>query len=206
MHFVFTRGNDLRFFSTYAVDFAYKLLNLWVTLEIYSRLMTSYPALRKISAKVLWVSIIALLTISAMVYRFSDLHGLDSLMAALNSISRSFRIVQLGLLTVIFLIARSFHLRLRPYYNYIAIGLIIIDCSELIALSIYAMTQYSTYGVHAGNLLRMIASLLVQIMWIRVLFAGEGVSPAGTPADLAALPFEQIDGWNYSLGAFGRSR
>jgi hypothetical protein len=199
MWYASTQGPRVHFAAHYTVDTLYKLLNLWVTLEIYARLMTAFPALRQLAARVLWMALSILLIICVIVYELSDLQGIPTTLVVFNSLARSFRIVQLGLFIIVFLIARSFHLRLGRYYTFIAIGLVLIDCSELVALSVFAISRYSIPFLHAGILLRIGTDLLVALMWIYVLYAGEGPRSTFASPSEAALAVGDVDQWNAAL-------
>jgi hypothetical protein len=188
---------SLYFYFYFSTDAIYKVLNIWVTFEIYSRLMNSFPALRQLAWKVLWIAGVILLATCALIYQLSTFQGVPPLFAALYTIGRTFRVVQLGLLFVIFLIARSLQIRLRRYYAFIAIGLVMIDSGEFISLSILLANKSSLFAI--GDSIPMLLSIAVTTLWIVVLFIGEGAIASNASPNYAALPLAEIREWNDAL-------
>ncbi len=113
-----------RYFWVYTiVDWIYKMLTVWMTLEIYKRLTTKFPGIQTTALRLLSVAVAFMLLVAGVAYLYSDFAKVPSESILLISLGRAFRLGDIGLLCALFFVVRSFGLRLRQYYVWIATGL-----------------------------------------------------------------------------------
>jgi len=162
-----------------------------VIYEIYASLLREYAALQKLGAFLFWL-MGAVLVLIALWAAFNS-PGSDTFrfVRAVLNLERSMRIVQAGLLVVLFIFASFFGLSWKNYLFGIALGLAVYVCAEL------AVVAMRAYGGKAQNfsftLLKPAAYNLGVLIWTFY------VLKSWRAADLRLLPKTELAAWNDAL-------
>jgi len=178
-----------------------KTLNTWVVLEIYARLMRTFPALRKAAAWTLWSALVIGVIAGLLVWSFTPIPKSNPWSEHIELLGYSLKMLQLGLLLAVALIVRFFHLQLRRYYVFIAVGLAIVGLGDL---SSYVLT--STFGYAKLNIINCINITINTVgigLWTYVLLTGEPERPS--TGAYAATSLEELRHWNAALSNLNRS-
>ena len=185
----------------WSAQVGYKFLNAWVVLEIYVRLMRSFPALRKAAAWTLWSALVIGIIAGLLVWIFAPVPKSTPWEEHVEMLGYSLKMIQLGLLFAVALIVRFFRLQLRRYYTFIAVGIAIIGLGDL---SSYALT--STLGYSKMNLINCInlsLNAMGTAVWVFVLLTGE--PEHFSTGAYAATSLEELRHWNAALSNLNRS-
>src|SRR5260370_25391738 len=166
-------------------------LGFAVIYEIYANLLNESSALQKLGTFLFWIMALVLVLIA--LWTAFNVPGSDvsRVLKALFTLERSVRIVQCGLLVVLFIFASFFGLSWKNYLFGIALGFSIFLSMELAVVAIRA---------YVG------ASLDQLISWLLLISYNLGVSvwtvyvvKRGRVADLQVLPRTELAAWNAAL-------
>ena len=167
-------------------------LGIWTVYEIFGHLFVPYPTLRRLAAAIFQWAMVALVVLGVVVrFSQSSLAGRNALTSYIVA-EEAMRVVEVGLLMVLFLFATTFGLHWRQYVFGIALGLGIFTTVQLAALTLRVH-----FGLPAGNGMQMAdvlsfsASLMV---WIGYLFA-----PERAAARQQVPQRVQLEQWNQAL-------
>jgi hypothetical protein len=167
------------------------VLILAVIYEIYASLLKEYTSLQKLGAILFWFMGVVLVLVAF--WTAFNSPGSDTLrfIRAVLTLERSMRIVQAGLLMVLFVFASFFGLSWKNYLFGIALGLSIFIFAEL------AIVAVRTFGGKAQNLfyvlLKPASYDLAALVWMVYLVK------SWQAKDLPALPRTQLVEWNDTL-------
>jgi hypothetical protein len=167
------------------------VLMLAVIYEIYASLLKEYAALQKVGAILFWIMGAVLVSIALWTAFNSPGSDTFRFLRTLLTLERSVRIVQGGLLIVLFIFASFFGLSWKNYLFGIALGLALYVCADLAVVAIRA------YGGKTQNwsfiLLKPAAYNLGALVWTVYVLKSWRV------ADLRALPKTELAAWNETL-------
>jgi hypothetical protein len=159
--------------------------------EIYANLLSEYAVLQKLGTVLFWIMGLALVSVAlgtAFSVPSSDRYYVLQTMLTLE---RSVRIVQCGLLVVLFVFASFFGLSWKNYLFGIALGYAIFLSMELAAVAVRA---------HVGNSLNKLFNWLQLISYnVGVLVWTFYVVKRWRVEDLRLMPKTQLAEWNETL-------
>lgn len=169
-------------------------LGMAVIYEIYANLLKEYAALEKLGTILFWLTSFILVLVAAWTAYNTPGADAERLRNGFLTLERSVRIVQCGLLIVLFLFARFFGLSWKNHLFGIALGFATFVFFELVVVAWRAYTgatgasQFPFYMV-----LKPAAYDLGLLIWIAY------VVKAPRPADLRILPKTELAAWNDAL-------
>jgi hypothetical protein len=185
------KNPDVYFYSYWYSELISWVLVLAVVYEIYSSLLKEYAALQKLGAILFWVMGIVL----ALIALWTAFHvpGSESFRfyKTVLTMERSMRIVQSGLLIVLFIFASFFALSWKNYLFGIALGFAVFVSVEL---AIVAVRAYGGKGEHLlFRWLKPASYNLAALVWSVYLLR------RSRAADLRFLPKTELAAWNEAL-------
>jgi hypothetical protein len=168
------------------------LLGLGVIYEIFSHLLSPYPALRKLASQIFQTVIVLLILLGCILVYAQPLGERSHIQAALLIMEQAGRILEVGLLGFLFLFASAFGLHWRQYLFGIAVGLGVFVTVELVAVTMrvqFGMTANSIF-----NIVRTISFNSSLLLWIGYILAPElAVAPTEVPKRA------QLEQWNKAI-------
>jgi len=190
LHFVVDRHALAYFYTYYATEVVAWALGLAVIQEVMQCLLEPYHAVRNLVVLLFrWGA--ALLIVIALLTAYSG-PGLavDRLLTNILMLERGVRIVQAGLLSLLFIFARAMRLRWPHYVFGIALGFAIFSSVDL------ALVTVRTYDIWTHTLFAILnpaAFVVAQGVWLYYLAVPER-SPVYQPH--ATL---RMEGWDFAL-------
>lgn len=189
----FIRENRSAYFYTYWIcEAAGLILAFGVVYEIFKTLLFSYTGLRRL-ANVLFLAGVLLFIGLAVVVRYAQPSGeQNTLMAAVLIGEESTRIVEVGLLMLLFAFSSTFGLHWRQHAFGIALGLGLFSAVELIAVMAREHVGYTAAQTFA--VIRIVAYSTSLLIWLGYLLAPERVTSE------CELPKRaQLEQWNQAI-------
>ncbi len=162
-----------------------------VIYEIYANLLKEYAVLQKLGAFLFWIMGLVLVLIALWTAFNVPGSEVSRLLQALLTLERSVRIVQCGLLVVLFVFASFFGLGWKNHLFGIALGFAIFLCMELALVAIRTYT-----GARQDQLFSWLQSIsynLGVLVWTLYVVKRWRV------ADLRRLPKTELAAWNDTL-------
>lgn len=159
--------------------------------EIFSVVLRSYPALRRLGLILFRCLAVVLLLISIMLSTYGNKTGIPPIVQGLAILDRSVAIVQSGLLAFLFAFASYFRLSWRNFVYGIALG-----------LGIFSSVQLATSALRAGqgvgngpfDIFVMGTYNICVLIWVAYAFVPERqLAPVSKP------PEHDLRSWNYEL-------
>jgi hypothetical protein len=178
----------------------YKILNAWVVLEIYFRLMHSFPALRKPAAWTLWIALIIGVVSAGLIWSFAPLPKASPLEEHMQQIGYSLKMLQLGLLIAVVVIVQVFRLQLRRYYVFIAVGIALSALGDLSNFALISNYGYSNF--YLFTCINLTINGIGSAVWVYVLITGEPRRPSA--GAYAATSVEDLRAWNTAISDLQR--
>ena len=167
------------------------VLGIAVIWEIYAKLLKEYAVLRKVGRVLFWI-VGAILVLVAMwtAHRAPGADAERVLRGALT-LERSVRIVQCGLLLVLFVFSSFFGLSWKDQLFGIALGFAVYVCTELAVVAIRAYTGHTQIPFY--RYLNPAAWDVALIIWTFY------VVKQWRPATVPKLPKNDLAAWNDTL-------
>ena len=189
-------GHPFTYFYTYWVfEGVSVVLGFSVVYEVFGRLLTPYPALRRLALLIFQWSVLVLVLMGFVVLYAQPAVDYSRLGAAIRVVDEATRIIEVGLLMFLFLFSTAFGLHWRQCVFGMALGLGIFATVELIGI-----TMQNYLGEALNNsfpMVRAIAFNISLLVWAGYLLAPEKeVSPAEAPHH------GQLEQWNQALTEF----
>jgi hypothetical protein len=171
------------------------VLGFAVVYEVFGRLLTPYPALRRLALLVFQWSVIILVLMGCVVLYAQSAVEQSKLAAAVMVVEEATRIIEVGLLMFLFLFSTAFGLHWRQCVFGMALGLGIFATIELVGIT---MRNYWGPAISSSfSLVRAIAFSISLIVWSGYLLVRE------KEASLAEAPHHgQLEQWNQALTEF----
>jgi hypothetical protein len=188
---IMANPTSMRFYTYWGGEIVTWALGMAVIYEIYATLLTEYSVLQKAGALLFWI-VGAILVLIASWTAFNA-PGSDTfrLMQGALTLERSVRIVQCGLLVILFIFASFFGLSWKNYLFGIALGFAIFVSVELavVAIRAYAGTSQN----HFYRWLKPGSYDLAIVVWAVYIMKSWRL------ADLRVLPKTELAAWNETL-------
>ncbi|HTC94776.1 MAG TPA: hypothetical protein VK699_15150 [Terriglobales bacterium] len=166
-------------------------LGMAVIYEIYANLLKEYAVLQKMGTILFWLTSIILVLIASWTALNTPGADVERLAKGFLTLERSLRIVQCGLLVVLFLFARFFGLSWKNYLFGIALGFATFVFFELTVVAVRAYTGVSQVPFY--RFLKPASYDLGLLIWTVY------VIKAWRPVDLRVLPKTELAAWNDAL-------
>jgi hypothetical protein len=196
LYFVKVKGSPLTYFYAYWICEAVGvMLGFAVVYEVFGRLLTPYPALRRLALLIFQWSIMVLVLMGCVILYAQSAAESDKLVAAVRVVEEATRIIEVGLLMFLFLFSTAFGLHWRQCVFGMALGLGIFATVELVGIT---MQNYLGAAVNSSfAMVRPIAFNVSLMVWAGYLLAPEKeASPAEAPHH------GQLEQWNQVLTEF----
>lgn len=190
------RGFSTVYLYTYWIcEAAGVILGFAVVYEVFGKLLTPYPALRRMALSIFQWSTLALILMGCVVLYAQSAAAGDKLSAAVMVVEEATRIIEVGLLMFLFLFSTAFGLHWRQCVFGMALGLGIFATVELIALT---MRNYWGEGLNISfSVVRAAAFNISLMVWAGYLLAREKAA-----SSVEAAHRGQLEQWNQVLTEF----
>jgi prepilin signal peptidase PulO-like enzyme (type II secretory pathway) len=170
------------------------LVGLGIAYEIFRTIFMSHRALKRIATITFAVSAVALVSLGTSLIVSKAPFSSTDVMKSVLVVSEAARILEVGLIGVLFLFSRAFGIHWRQATFGIALGLGIVATAELIALTI--QSEFGPGAIDILNLARTGAFDVSLLTWIGYILAPE-------PSLNIALPEKsQLEEWNRAVMEF----
>jgi hypothetical protein len=180
------------FYTYWTCEGVSLLLGFAVVCEIFRTLLFSFSALRRIATFVFSAAIIVLLVLAVVVVYAQASSERNPLVAGILVAEEAFRMVELGLLMILFLFSTAFGLNWKQSVFGITLGLGFFTAVELVAVTV--RTHLGVTAAPWFGLARAIAFNLSLFIWLGYLLAPEKVSSS------AEVPKQaQLEQWNQAV-------
>lgn len=171
------------------------VLGFAVVYEIFGRLLTPYPALRRLALLVFRWSTISLVIMGGLVLYAQSVRAIDWGATAVQLIEEAVRVIEVGLLMFLFLFSTAFGLHWRQSLFGMALGLGIFTTMELIVITVRNLR--GPVFNESFSVVRGIAFIISLMVWAGYLLVPE------SETDLATTSHHgQLEQWNQALTEF----
>ena len=178
------------FYSYWAAEILAWALGLAVIQEALEHLLKPYHAVQRLVTVLFrWGAALLILTAFLTAYD-APLSAVNRMFANILMLERGVRIVQVGLLSLLFVFARAMRLRWPHYVFGVALGFAIFSSVDLALVTVRAQDIW-THAVFV--ILKPAAFVVAQSVWLYYLAVPER-SPVYRPQ-----PAPQMEGWNGAL-------
>ncbi len=167
-------------------------LGLAVVYEIFIRLFLLYPGLQRVTRLSLYGVVAVLILLAAAVLASHTPIGQNGVLQAVLLVEEAARVVELGLLTFLFVFYSLFGLHWRQSVFGITLGLGICTVVKLLALTV--MPYMSPSGALAINVISVLAFDCSLLIWLGYMLAPERVINTGELPQRA-----QLEQWNQAI-------
>jgi hypothetical protein len=167
------------------------VLGMAMIYEIYTNLLKEYAVLQKLGTVLFWLTGVILVLVASWTAYSSPGADAERLLKGFLALERSVRIVQCGLLVVLFLFARFFGLSWKNHLFGIALGFATFVFFELAVVAVRAYTGASQIPYYL--FLKPASYDLGLLIWIGY------VVKAPRSVDLRILPKTELAAWNDAL-------
>jgi hypothetical protein len=190
------KASPFTYFCTYWSNEALGLiLGFAVVYEIFGKLLTPYPALRRLALLIFQWSILVLVLMACVVLYAQSSADNYRVVTAVMVLEEATRIIEVGLLMSLFLFSTAFGLHWRQCVFGMALGLGIFATAELVAITMrnfWGPTFTAQFSV-----VRVIAFNISLLMWTGYLLVPEKEARASeSPAH------SHLEQWNQALTEF----
>jgi hypothetical protein len=185
-------GSTAYFWAYWGGEVVSWALALAAIQEIGQHLFKPYPAVERLIAVLFRWGAGLLIFIAIFVAYAAPGTDTARVMQGVVALERSVRIVQVGLLSLLFVLAGFLRLRWPHYVFGIALGFGVFCSVELAAITLRAHTGMMGHSIFA--ILKPVAFVVAQGVWVYCLAVPERARAAAAPE---AEP--QMEGWNVAL-------
>ena len=167
------------------------LLSLAVVREVFTKLFSPHPALRKLATLIFRVAVVALLTLAGWVI-YAQSGAARSYPDALLLAEQATRIIEVGSIMFLFLASSAFGLHWRQNLFGIALGLGMVAAVELITISFVGHVRPGVVPIF--SLVRVLSFGTTLLIWLGYLLVPERATSSGELPKKA-----QLEQWNRAV-------
>lgn len=192
--FRWSHGYGAYFYSYWMIEAASIGLGFAVIWEVFSSIFRPYEGLRSLAGTLYRLGAVGLLIVAILSVAMAPAADRNWLAGTVVLLDRSLRLIQVGLLLLLFALSRYFRLSLAHLAFGIALGF---GLSASIQLAVVAMRTY--YGTPAGSQFTLLAPAAFTcgvLVWL-LYTLGPQKEPADAKPIQASLP--QVERWNQAL-------
>ena len=188
---LFNRGGRGYFYTFWACEAIGIVLGLAVVREVFTKLFSPHPALRKLATVVFRVAVVALVVLACAVY-YGESGKALGFSRGIMLAEEAARIVELGLIMFLFLSSSAFGLHWRQNEFGIALGLG--TCAAVELFNVTLINHVSHEAAQIFNLVRSLSFNLSLFIWLDYLLAPERATSSGELPKKA-----QLEQWNQAV-------
>lgn len=178
--------------SIYTSEIFSLAISVGVIYEVFTSVLAPYEALNHVAKRLFAVSAMVLAVVAIALAEAGKGPGINRLAYAVFVSYRSLRVVQLGLLLILFALARSFGLKWRTYTFGIALGYGIYAAVDLILTTMRAELGESFWHLH--SILSAIAFTGMHFIWLSYFLQRQEIAQP-----VRVIPYNDIAKWNEKL-------
>jgi hypothetical protein len=181
------------YFYTYWANEALGIaLGLLVVYEIFRHLFSVHAALLRLATLTFRIAIVILLSAGLIVFLMQPPSHTSNIGAAVQAVEQAARIIEVGLLMILFICSAAFGLHWKQAEFGIALGLGFFATIELLAVTLRPLVDHP--GALLLNVMRIGAFDCSLLIWLGYLLA-----PAEQPATTVDVPKAQLEQWNQAV-------
>jgi hypothetical protein len=181
------------YFYTYWIGEALGIaLGLLIVYEIFRHIFSVHAALLRLATITFRIAIIVLLSAGVIVFLMQPPSHTNSLGTAVMAVEQAARIIEVGLLMILFGCSAVFGLHWKQAEFGIALGLGFFATIELITITLRPMVGHS--GAALVNVMRIAALDCSLLIWLGYLLA-----PPERPTTPVDVPKVQLEQWNQAV-------
>jgi hypothetical protein len=180
------------FYFYYAFEICSIALGFSVIYETFTSVLEPYDALNRVSKRLLLGVALFLVAIGIVLMRFGTGTSIDHVSTVIYVSIRTLRLIQAGVLLVLFAIVRSLGLTWRSYIFGIALGYGLYAIIDLIFT--LQRTYYGNPIWSLSSLLRTLAYNLMVVIWTCYFW-----QPREVAQPARVIPYNDIAKWNEKL-------
>lgn len=185
--------NRVVYFYVYWIGEAIGIgLGLFVVYEIFKHIFTVHGALLRLATIAFRVAIVLLLAAGVTVFLMQPASQTSSLRTAVQAVEEATRIIEVGLLMILFICSAAFGLHWKQAEFGIALGLGFFATLELMAVTLRPIVSHS--GTVLMDVMRVVAFDCSLVIWLGYLLA-----PPERPANTVDVPKAQLEQWNQAV-------
>jgi hypothetical protein len=185
------RGGRGYFYTFWACEAIGIVLGLAVVREVFTKLFSPHPALRKLATVIFRVAVVALVVLACAVY-YAESGNARGFARGIMLAEEAARIVELGVIMFLFLSSSAFGLHWRQNEFGIALGLG--TCAAVELFNVTLMTHVSQEAAQIFSLLRSFSFNLSLLIWLGYLLVPERATSS------AEIPKrDQLEQWNQAV-------
>jgi hypothetical protein len=171
-------------------------LRFGIVYELLRHVLHNYPALRDLGTKAFSWATILLVTMAIILAWFAPANGTGHVMSVIFVLARTADLLLCGLLLLLFLFRRLFHLSWRSCTFGIALGLGILASADLATYAIRAQIEPLIRDLNTDilDLMTQCATFCSVLIWTIYM-----VAPERQPQALMRLPEHDLETWNQEL-------
>ena len=190
---VYIYKNQTAYLITYVVgESVLLILGLALVREIFTHLFSAHAGLRKMATLLFRVVVVLLMVLALTVISIKAPIGSSSLRIVVPIVEEAGRIVQVGLIMLLFLFSSAFGLRWRQHVFGVALGLGVTTVVELLAITL--VPHVNKAMASALNLAHVVTFDLALLVWMGYLIAPE---PVRSSVDVPKRA--QLEQWNQAV-------
>jgi hypothetical protein len=185
--------NQTLYFITYIIgESVLLILGLALVREIFTHLFSAHAGLRKVAILLFRVVVVLLVVMAVTVIAIKAPIGKSSPTIVLPIVEEAGRIVQVGLIMLLFLFSSAFGLRWRQHVFGMALGLGMTTVGELLTITMQPhVNKAMAFGLNLAHVVTFDLALLV---WMGYLIAPE---PTSSSTDVPKRA--QLEQWNQAV-------
>jgi hypothetical protein len=181
------------YFYTYWIGEALGIaLGLLIVYEIFRHIFSVHAALLRLATITFRIAIVVLLLAGVIVFLMQPPSHTNSLGTAVMAVEQAARIIEVGLLMILFGCSAVFGLHWKQAEFGIALGLGFFATIELITITLRPMVGHS--GAALVNVMRIAALDCSLLIWLGYLLA-----PPERPTTPVDVPKIQLEQWNQAV-------
>jgi hypothetical protein len=180
------------YYFFYAVESLSLALSFVVIYEVFSSVMEPYDALRKVGKSLFFWTAAGLLLVGVLFAVFGPSTGGARVFKIVFYSERALRIVQVGLLALLFAISRSLALSWRSNAFGIALGYGIYASIQLVIVVL--RLKYINFGHYVISWISTLSFMLASLIWLRYV-----LQPQRVAQPVRVIPYNDIAKWNEKL-------
>jgi hypothetical protein len=181
------------YFAAYVIgESVLMVLGLALVREIFSHLFSAHGGLRKMATLVFRVVVVLLMLLAVAVIYAKGPIGKSGIGTALLIVEEACRIIQVGLIMLLFLFSSAFGLRWRQHVFGVALGLGMTTVGELLAVTM--VPHVNKTMAWSLDLAHVAAFDLALLVWMGYL-----ITPEPAPSDADVPQHAQLEQWNQAV-------
>ncbi len=185
--------NPKPYFYTYWVNEALGIvLGLLIVYEIFRHLFTVHAALLRLATITFKIAIVVLLSAGFIVFLMQPPSHTSNIGAAVQAVDQAARVIEVGLLMILFICSAAFGLHWKQAEFGIALGLGFFATIELLAVTVRPMVDHP--GALLLNVMRIAAFDTSLFIWLGYLLA-----PPERAAATLNVQKAQLEQWNQAV-------